>query len=89
MAAEVEAAPMKEERYDHRAKRTKAVPKHTLYGSVLERLDDEEVVSLRKMDMKEIEKKDQRERQEKRDRYKPKLPPSLQGRVRGWTQYIL
>ena len=83
MAAEVQSAPEKEERYDHRAKRTQAIPKHTLFGSVMERLDDDEVSSVRKINTKEVEKQDMLDRKARRDRYKPKLPSSMKGQIPG------
>lgn len=86
MAADVMPAqqnPVKEERYDHRAKRTQAIPKRTLFGSVIERLDEDDKKSLLQIDVKELENTQRRERIERKNRYKPKLPDYIKNQLPG------
>ena len=95
MTTEVESGdsdlfpPSKRAYGDLKAKRTEALPKHSLFGTTLERLTETEKQQLRDLDINKFCSDIDKERKLRERRYKLTIPEHLQQQISGKivTQY--
>lgn len=67
----------------HKPRRSKAVPKHSLFGTDLELLSDAEKAELLKKDFSAFNEQKMKHRIAVQNKYKPDLPADLKGGLPG------
>ena len=92
MAAAVEPISKEKGRPYDPPQRTKAVPRHTLFGAEVQHIDEDEKKAMKELDLEKIKENHHRERLAHQQRYKASLPPylkkKLSGKILVYVQFI-
>ena len=83
MATTVDPASKEEGRPYDPPQRTKAMPKHTLFGAEVQQFSEEDKKAMKELDLEKIKESHHKERLARQQRYKPSLPSYLKKKLSG------